>query len=497
MARWSLLIGAAILVAMSFMVDDASGYGDGALFFGRFHPMLVHLPVGILLLALIGEAVPSAGRFAGLRRAVPVILLVGAWSAIAAATAGVFLSTAGGYDAGTLLWHKRLGLGIAIVATVAYLVRDRSRSESDSARPKAPYLALLFLLLGFIAVAGHLGGDMTHGEGFLTRYMPDTVRGVIGLGPKENIGRLQVDRPNEVTVYATLVEPILNHRCVACHSESNKKGDLALDTPAGIIEGGDDGDVLVAGSADDSEMVRRIWLPLADDDHMPPENRPQVTVAEAELLKWWINSGASFDQTLSDAELTPTAERVLAGYGITEIPRGIFALDVSAPDSTAVARLRAGGLTVRPLSQDGPFLEVQCVRATECLNANQTEGLRALADQVAWLDVSKSQIADSGFGVISHLKHLVRLDLSQTNVSDNDIGGLDGLEYLESLNLYGTPITDGALDQFALLPGLTELYLWQTTVTTAAADRLRQDRPDIDVNMGIATRSQQADRLAE
>ena len=57
------------------------------------------------------------------------------------------------------------------------------------------------------------------------------------------------------------------------------------------IHGGENGRVFVPGKAADSLMIKRLHLPLEDDDHMPPEGKPQPTPAVISLLEWWINAG--------------------------------------------------------------------------------------------------------------------------------------------------------------------------------------------------------------
>ena len=37
-----------------------------------------------------------------------------------------------------------------------------------------------------------------------------------------------------------------------------------------------------------------------DEDHMPPEGKPQPTADDIALLQWWIDSGAQADKTLAE-----------------------------------------------------------------------------------------------------------------------------------------------------------------------------------------------------
>ena len=98
------------------------------------------------------------------------------------------------------------------------------------------------------------------------------------------------------------LEPVLQARCVQCHGAAKTEGELRLDGPDGLRKGGKSGPAFVAGQAAKSEIVRRIWLPAADPDVMPPRGQRSLTPAEASLIRWWIDRGAKFDQKVIDDE---------------------------------------------------------------------------------------------------------------------------------------------------------------------------------------------------
>jgi len=61
-------------------------------------------------------------------------------------------------------------------------------------------------------------------------------------------------------------------------------------------QGGKDGKVIEPYHADDSEMIRRLSLPVDDQDHMPPKEKPQPSESQIALLHWWISQGASLQK---------------------------------------------------------------------------------------------------------------------------------------------------------------------------------------------------------
>lgn len=129
--------------------------------FGRFHPLLVHLPIGILLLALLFEAVSRKERYRTVQAAIPFVLLVGAIAAVFSCLTGLALSQNGEYENELLSRHQWSGMAVAIVSLSAYWLKMRQH--------RTAYFLLSTLLLPGILLTGHWGITLTHGEGYLTK----------------------------------------------------------------------------------------------------------------------------------------------------------------------------------------------------------------------------------------------------------------------------------------------------------------------------------------
>jgi len=129
-------------------------------FLARFHPVLVHAPIGALLVAAILEALARTSRWSGVRPAVTPVVAAGAVWAVAAAVTGYLLGQSGGYAGATFAGHRLAGIGVAawsVAAAIAYLGSRRS------ARPVVGPV-LLALTLVPLVIAGHLGGRLPQGE---------------------------------------------------------------------------------------------------------------------------------------------------------------------------------------------------------------------------------------------------------------------------------------------------------------------------------------------
>ncbi len=472
---------------------------DWALFFGRFHPLIVHLPIGFLVVAGILEAGRRLGKIGVDDSTITAVLF---WSAVSATMACVFgylLSLGGGYDEEILDEHMWQGIGVAGFAWVAWAVK------SDWLGDRIPlgsvlYVPALVVSLVLLAVAGHHGGSLTHGSDYLTQYTPEPFRTLAGLPPRaEAVAVKPITDVNQALVYEQIVNPILQSRCVQCHNAEKSKGDLRYDSPDMIRKGGENGPVFVAGKGTDSEMIKRCLLPEDDDHHMPPKGKTQLTEGQVALLTWWIDQGAPFDKKVSDLKVNDAIRPVLAALG-GGAPAGggtavaassgpapespVLTMKVPAAQPSVIDELKKAGLLVLPLSKEQNQLEVSAVNARS-FNDTQAALLPKISDQLVWLKLSDTGITDAALVQVAKLKNLQKLHLAQTKVTDAGLKHLKGLANLEYLNLYGTGITDMGLAELATLSKLRTVYIWQTKVTETGLATLKKARPGLEIIGGI------------
>jgi uncharacterized membrane protein len=280
-----------------------SSPNDAILFLGRFHPVLVHLPIGGLVLLGVLELLAKFPRFKGAAQNNRLILGLTTAASLITASLGWMLSQSGDYDAQLVHWHKWAGFGVVVGCAGTLLLSWLSR----------PWVSRLSLLatLAVLVVASHLGSSITHGRGFLTRYALGAFRTLGGgNGRAPAAPRLHSDLTRQ-PVFGALIQPILQRRCSACHGLEKRKADLSVETYEALLKGGKDGPVLIAGKAFDSPVIQRLLLPLSDEDHMPPEGKPQPTPAEIMALQWWIDCGAPPAKTVGDLKPGPEVLRIL------------------------------------------------------------------------------------------------------------------------------------------------------------------------------------------
>ncbi len=466
---------------------QAESVPEWVLFLGRFHPLIVHLPIGILIIAALIEFFARSPRLKALQEANQFVLFWGALTATFACLFGYMLSQSGGYEEDALDTHAWLGYLVAGTAWISYFLK-RSQTRILHKAYKPVFITSVLLIFG----AGHYGGNLTHGSDYLTQYMPASLRTVAGLLPKkEKATPKKITDINRALVYADLVQPTLEQTCVNCHNAEKQKGELRMDTPELLLKGGENGPALVAGNAEISEMLKRIHLPVEDDDHMPPKGKPQPTAQQIALLTWWINQGAPFDRKVSELTINEEIKPVLTSFAqgnsseSEQKPENeLLSLKVSKANDKVLTDLRARNVMVMPIAQNNNLLEVSFVNA-KTFGDNNVALLSPVAEQTVWLKLGNTQVGDKTLAALSTFKNLIRLHLEYTNVTDAGLKNLKNVQQLTYLNLIGTAITDQGLRELGSLKNLKSLYLWQTKVTPTAVADLQKALPNTEINTGM------------
>lgn len=133
---------------------------------GRLHPMLVHFPIGLVLIAAVAEVVAMTTGLRDWRAVAVANVRAGAVFAIGAVIAGWRLASSPGIEAtSSLEWHRWLGTIAAMAVFGAALATGGARGRSPFAL--WVYRITLFWAAALVAVTGHLGGLLVWGADFL------------------------------------------------------------------------------------------------------------------------------------------------------------------------------------------------------------------------------------------------------------------------------------------------------------------------------------------
>jgi len=441
-------------------------------FAGSFHPLLVHLPIGVLLLAALFQFLSRKEKYQSLASAVGITLFIGMISAIASCISGYLLSGTGDYDEGMIFNHQWSGIVLAIISIFAWYL---NRIEKQ-----ITWITILMVFL--IILTGHLGGSITHGSDYLTRAFSAEA------SEQNEQKRKPIPNVQQALAYQDVIKPILTSKCYKCHGPNKQKGKLRLDMPDFILKGGKGGKAIVAGNTDESELIKRILLSKESDDHMPPIEQSQLTKTELDLIHWWVSSGADFNKKVADLAQTEKIKPVLLSLQSEE--KGEIALISDIPkesvpqaDAKVVQALLARGIAVIPVALNSNYLSVNFV-ALDSITDKDLQLLEPLSKQVIWLKIGDLNMDDTKLKSIVKLSSLSRLSLERTAVSDAGIGLLNGLSKLTYLNLVGSSVTAKGLSQLKSLKELRQIFLYQTVISKAEFSQLSKLFPKAIIDTG-------------
>ena len=374
---------------------------------------------------------------------------MGMLSAVFSGISGYILSRNGDYEGGLVSTHQWFGISLAVISIVVYISHKKNYRYTN-------WLAILVVLL--VIVTGHLGGSLTHGSDYLTGFFSNRDQSGKGIKPIENV--------QEAVVYSDIIQPLFESRCYTCHNASKKKGGLRLDKPEHILRGGEDGEVILPGKAEKSDMIRRLMLPRNDDDHMPPEQKPQPKDNEIALIHWWVSTGASFDKKVNELEQTEDIKPVLFALqnsGKENIIPSVPDQSVDAAQAKDIEALSQRGAAVVKVSASSNYLSVNFV-AVDSFTDNDLALLIPLKKQLIWLKLGNKKITDASLKILSQLTTLTRLSLENTLITDQGLKHLQSLKKLQYLNLLGDAVSPNGLESLKELPDLQELFLYRTNV---------------------------------
>ncbi|MCD8533938.1 MAG: DUF1549 domain-containing protein, partial [Verrucomicrobia bacterium] len=166
----------------------------------------------------------------------------------------------------------------------------------------------------------------------IVRAVVVLVVGVLGVG-------------SEAVDFQSEVRTILSDKCYKCHGPSvdGRKAGLRLDTQEGSRTVAKSGALpIVPGQPDKSEMIARIYATNPDEVMPPPKSKMSLSLEEKDLLKKWVQEGASYD--------AHWAFRPIEKPAIPSLP-GELATMVETPiDAFVLEAMQLHGLTFEPLA---------------------------------------------------------------------------------------------------------------------------------------------------
>ena len=441
------------------------------LFLGRFHPLMVHLPIGFLLLTVLFELLSL--RNENFRKAVVVGYWATSATGVVALLTGFLLSKENNYFIDALDTHKWVAVVFVILVTGLAYAKHKNISWSSKVN-----LLILAGAVGLVSLTGHLGGNLTHGPGFLTEYGP-----VVFQSSKSFSNSFSNQPADSIQVYKQLVQPIFTQKCAGCHNATSPLGGLNIMSYDSLFVTASQKVPIVPGKAWNSELFQRLILPETDPDFMPKGHAP-LSYSELMLIRYWIDNGADKDKKLDYREVSNELGEILLNHYEIDVTPQPYYTRVSV-DSLSVRLLdsaRRNHFHVDYLGEGTNFLEVKYQKDT--LIADDVKYLVPLSSHLFRLNLSNTYISDS---MISHLPqgpHLQQLNLANAKVSDSIFHYINQLPQLTLLNLHSTSITSKGLESLVRDPSKDSrlvLYLWNTSVTEEEIQAFKSQYPEVEV----------------
>lgn len=281
---------------------------------GRLHPLIVHFPIGALVIAFLMELMALDDKRSDLRSGIRWLVFIGAGSALFAALVGLMLAYGGNYTASTIFYHRWGGILTGVLALFAAWFLRRA-DASGKKKDLNIYRSTLAAAVLALTVTGHFGANLTHGGDYLTSVLPwnyetlpdgEFAELVKEVSQHREMGTLAETHKTKLNVG---VRRIFAQTCYRCHDSNEAEGGLRLNSEEGVMKGGDGGPIIVPGKPGESELIRRITLPEGHDDVMPQKGS-SLTASQVELIRTWIEVGAPW----SDKEVKTFREAPMTLY---------------------------------------------------------------------------------------------------------------------------------------------------------------------------------------
>jgi uncharacterized membrane protein len=450
----SVLCGSALLVALPFVFRlDGKAHGDWLQFLGRFHPTLLHLPIGLIALVPVLEI--AGAKRPALREAAAFVLRAALVLALPTFALGYMLAYGAGDTGTTATRHMWGAVALCIGLMLCILVRPAWVAREQG----FVYPVLLSASLLALLWTGHQGGSITHGGDYLTHYMPQPLRVLIPASGLQGVGA--------DSFFALHIHPVLDAKCVSCHGSGSAKAGLRLDSYDDLMRGGKDGAVIMAGKPEASLLVTRVTLKPGDPHFMPAEGRTPLTSDEVSWIRAWIRAGASVTATnvpgvniaseraepppqpVGDySSLVPEIQQMQHGLGAKLVP-----LSAKASD----------GLILRTVDVSSSFGDAQLAQ------------FEKFAPYIVEAELGRTAVTDACFESLQKFTHLRALHLEGTGITGSNLGKLRNLTQLIYLNLSGTKVTSETVAPVRKMSNLRHLYLFNTAAeadeTTARSSK--------------------------
>jgi mono/diheme cytochrome c family protein len=262
-------------------------------FFGRTHIVVLHFPIALLIVAAFVELLRALNpqRTAMRYRPGPAGTTMFVFALLACTYTVISGLILGFGEPAKVDLHRILGIatGVLVLLTAIPLITSQKPDPGNAPRL---YLAMLIISAGAVAFTGHLGGDLTHGKGYITRPLAQIFQSTQSPKPEPipSLNPADFDLTQaQLDTYLDTIQPIFDNHCIECHGADEAEDDIRLDALNFVLD--PDHEIVVRGDPVMSDLVYLIELPAGDPDIMPPEDEGTPLSAEQiQAIRAWVES---------------------------------------------------------------------------------------------------------------------------------------------------------------------------------------------------------------
>ena len=443
-------------------------------FLGSLHPLIVHLPIGIVLLTIAID-VFMRNKNNSVHRVITMGWFFSFFSGLLAALFGWFLGDNGYYFESQINIHRWSGVAFVGLCFIIWLLRYINFRFSKSFNRSANLTTILLLI-----ITGHFGGEMTHGQNYLFENLP-YVQKKMSVIPLSEAKRSKTD---SLFVFEDLVYPVLEEKCIACHNQNRAYGGLNMSALETMVKGGNSGAGIQNGKPFESLIYKRVSFPHDHPKFMPPSGVP-LSYDQIATLEWWIDNGAEkMPVTLArnDAKIQRLME---LQYGLDLREKTYLeTLALDSPTPEELKTIQGEEYIWRFLNPEQSFLDLKFTKKK--IETNDLLKIQSIKKNITWLNLIDCMLNDNHLTYLSDFPNLTRLKIQKNPlVTNKGIEALQNLENLTELNLYGTMVSNAALNTLGQMESLKKLFLWNTRITAKAIADFKAQNPDVEVIAGL------------
>jgi hypothetical protein len=434
----------------------------GMAWMGKFHPLLLHFPIVLSIVIVLYLIFTPAGKIT--KNIEQPILLINALMAVLVAITGLFLSKENSYADDLLTQHQWGGVAIALCSWALVIINHHYKPFQEN---KNQRITIGLFLLILVIVFTHKGAQLTHGVDAIS--MPETTN------TTADTTKIKV-LDSTASVYEKAVQPILVDKCVGCHGPKKVKGNLLLDSKEHILKGGKHGSVLDLSGT--SSIIERIHLPIAEEKHMPPDGKPQLTPAELKILNDWISAGGDFNKKMLELNKADSLY-ILANSYQAPVEKNKNKAN-TGPD---ISEYNTNYCNVHYVYPGSTLIEVNFFQGS-FYNREQLKKLDKIKEQIISLNMQSMPLQQEDISIIASFKQLEKLNLNYTGLNIKALEAIKSIAKLQSLSIAGIEASAAELSKLVKGTSIKNLHVWNTQIKQDQVSIIESSKKNLLVTVG-------------